>query len=340
MNFRVKVEPSGHEFTTEADECILEAAERQGIALPYGCRNGLCGNCAGSLISGSVSYPDDIEDTFEGKPDDYCLVCQAVPSSDITIRVHEVEGEGEVEIRTLPCRVDKKEQLAHDVIRIYLRLPDDQRLQFLAGQYLDFLLADGRRRAFSIANPPHDDTTIELHIRHVPGGEFTDYVFNDMPEGSIQQIEAPMGGFYLREDSVRPLILMAGGTGFAPLKGIIEHAFHIGIERPMHLFWGVRSERDIYLPDLPARWANERENFRYTPVLSEPTGSWQGRTGWVHEAVVKDYPDMSPFDLYMSGPPPMVFAGRDAFIAAGLPQEHMYSDVFEWAKDNPRKRAV
>lgn len=337
MNFHVRVVPSGHEFTTETGESILEAAERQGVALPYGCRNGLCGSCSGTLVSGVVSYPEDVSEALDDKPENLCLTCQAVPSSDIVIRVHEIADEREIEVRTLPCKVARLERLAHDVMRIYLKLPENQRLQFLAGQYLDFLLDDGRQRAFSIANAPHDDRWIELHVRHVPGGEFTDYVFDTMKEGAIQRIKAPLGGFHLREDSQRPLILMAGGTGFAPLKSMIEHALHIGIDRPLHLYWGVRAERDLYLPGLPAIWAQKHRAFSFTPVLSEADAGWQGRTGWVHEAVLADHPDLSDFDLYMSGPPPMVFAARDAFTAAGLSEDHMYSDVFEWAKDNPNK---
>ncbi|MCP5409557.1 MAG: CDP-6-deoxy-delta-3,4-glucoseen reductase [Chromatiaceae bacterium] len=337
MSFKVTIEPSGHEFYTVAGESLLEAAERQGINLPYGCRNGLCGSCAGDLLSGSVEYSAEFQDALEGQPAEQCLPCQARAVSDIVVRIHEVESAQEVKVRRLVCSVLKKERLAHDVMRVFLAPPRGERIQYLAGQYLDFILEDGRRRAFSIANPPHDDAAIELHIRHVPGGEFTDFVFNQMQEGDSQQIEAPLGGFYLREDSMRPIIMMAGGTGFAPLKGIIEHTFHIGSKRPIHLFWGARASRDLYLYDLPAKWAAEHDNFQFTPVLSEAEPDWSGRTGWVHEAVLEDYPDMSMFELYMSGPPVMVFAGKHAFTAAGLPPDHMYSDVFEWAKDNPNK---
>lgn len=337
MSFQIRVQPSGHEFTTNSGETILEAAERQGIVLPYGCRNGLCGSCSGTLVSGVVGYPELVQEGLEGRPDNLCLTCQAMPSSDIVLQIHEIADEREMEVRTLPCKVVKLERLAHDVMRVYLKLPDNQRLQFLAGQYLDFLLDDGRQRAFSIANAPHDDAWLELHVRHVPGGEFTDFVFEDMKPGTIQRVQAPLGGFFLREDSSRPMLMMAGGTGFAPLKGMIEHALHIGIERPMHLYWGVRAERDLYLPELPAEWAQNHQQFRFTPVLSEADDRWSGRRGWVHQAVLEDYQDLSPYDLYMSGPPPMVYAARDAFIEAGLSSDHMYSDVFEWAKDNPAK---
>lgn len=337
MSFKIDIQPSGHRFQANPGETLLDAAERQGINLPYGCRNGMCGSCAGTLVSGRVDYPEEAQEAMEGRPDDQCLTCQAVALSDVSLVIHEVESAKEIEIRTLPCKVDEKERLADDVERIYLKLPEGERLQFLAGQYLDFLLEDGRRRAFSIANAPHDDQRIELHIRHVPGGEFTEYVFDQMEVGDVLSIEAPKGGFYLREESERPLIMMAGGTGFAPLKSIIEHAFHMGIERPLHLYWGVRSAADLYLPDLPLQWAEEKGFLQYTPVLSEPGADWSGRSGWVHEAVVADYPDMSAFDLYMSGPPPMVFAGKEAFLAAGLSESHMYSDVFEWAKDSTKK---
>jgi len=222
-------------------------------------------------------------------------------------------------------------------MRVYLRLPEGKRLQFLAGQYLDFILPDGRRRAFSIANAPHDDQLIELHIRHVPGGEFTDYVFDTMQEGDSQNIEAPMGNFYLREDADKPMVFMAGGTGFAPLKGIIEHALQEEIERPIHIYWGVRSERDLYLSSLGEKWAAEHTFIDFTAVLSEPGEEWSGKTGWVHDAVLADHPDMSTFDLYMSGPPPMVFAAKKAFMAANLSEDHMFSDVFEWAQDSPDK---
>lgn len=338
MSFHIRTEPAGHAFATEPGETILAAALREGIGLPYGCRNGACGSCAARLIEGGVSYPSGKTDGLEGKPEGTCLTCQAVPASDLLLEVAEVKTATEIEARTLPCRVVDKHQLNHDVVQLYLKLPEGQRLQFFAGQYLDFILRDGRRRAFSIANAPHDDDFIELHVRHVPHGEFTDYVFDSLKERTILRIQAPLGTFFLREESDRPIILIGGGTGFAPLKGMIEHAFHIGLERPMHLYWGARSSRDIYLPELPAAWAATHPNFSYVPVLSEPDPGWDGRAGFVHEAVVADHPDMSPFDVYMSGPPVMVEAGRVAFESRGLTMDHMYSDAFEYAADSKAKQ--
>lgn len=339
MSLQVRTEPGHHSFDVEPGETLLAAALRQRVGLPYGCRNGKCGSCSAQLLSGRVIYPSGKTEGLEGKPAGTCLACQAVPETDLVIGVAEVQSVTAIEVRTLPCRVVRKEQLNHDVVRLYLKLPEGQRLQFFAGQYLDFILRDGRKRAFSIANAPHDDELIELHVRHVPRGEFTDYVFDSMKERAILRIQAPLGTFFLRENSDRPLILMGGGTGFAPLKGMIEHAFHVGIERPIHLYWGARSRRDLYLPELPVTWAREHANFTYTPVLSEPDPDWEGRRGYVHEAVAEDHPSLSEFDVYMSGPPVMVEAGRVAFESRGLSREHMFSDAFEYAADSRPKPA-
>lgn len=340
MSVQILTEPGQRAFVAEPGETLLDAALRQGVGLPYGCRNGTCGACAAQILSGTVEYPGGKTEALTDRPAGTCLVCQAVPVSDLVLRVTEVARVTEIPVRILPCRVERKERLSHDVLRLWLKLPEQQRLQFFAGQYLDFILRDGRKRAFSIANAPHDDALIELHVRHVAGGEFTEYVFESLAEKSILRIQAPLGTFFLREDSPRPMIMMGGGTGFAPLKGMIEHAFHLGIARPIHLYWGVRARRDLYLADLPQSWARTRPNFVFTPVLSEPDPDWQGRTGMVHDAVIADHPDMSPFDVYMSGPPPMVEAGRIAFEAQGLGREHMYSDAFEFAADSRSRSAA
>ncbi len=340
MSFKVQVQPSGHEFSVEPEETLLEAALRQGINLPYGCRNGFCGDCRSALLEGEVHYPDEIPPAIEGQTGESCLTCQGVPLSDLVIGVHEIEQAQDLRPRILPSKIDRIQRLNDDVIRLYLKLPESERLQFLAGQYLNFLLPDGSKRAFSIANAPHDDEYIELHIRHVSGGTFTDLLFGGMQEKTILRIEAPLGSYFLREDSQRPIILMGGGTGFAPIKGIIEHAFKIGIQRPMHLYWGVRSRDDLYLPDLPEQWARTHDNFRYTPVLSEPDADWRGETGWVHERVVADYPDLGGHEVYMSGPPPMIEAGKQAFLAHGLPGEALFSDSFEYGAATVREKQV
>lgn len=337
MKHLVTVRASGHQFEIDTDEAVLDAALRQGIALPYGCRGGSCGACLGSVASGHFHYPDGTlpagiseADAAAGK----ALFCQARCDSDLIIDVAEVAGTADLEVRNLPVRVQIKEELAHDVMRLYLKLPKTERLQFLAGQYLDIVLKEtGHRRAFSMANAPHDDEFVELHIRHAVGGEFTDYVFAAMGEKALLRIEGPLGTFVLREDSDRPWLFVGGGTGFAPLKAMIEHAIAKGETRPMHLFWGVRAKRDLYLPDLPAQWAREHANIRFTPVLSAPMAedAWDGETGWVHEAVLRAYPDVSPFDVYIGGPPVMVEACRDGFLQHGGSMEHMFSDSFDYA---------
>lgn len=333
MNFSVDINAGEHVIEVAEGETILDAALRQDVGLPYGCRNGACGSCISTLTAGQVSYPSGKTGALEFAQPGSCLTCQAVPKADVGITVKLLETAKEIEVKTLPCRVADHKQLAHDVMAVWLKLPDNQRLQFMAGQYLNFILNDGRERAFSIANAPHDDELIELHIRHVDGGEFTDYVFDRMQDKAILRIRGPLGTFILREDSDRPVIFMAGGTGFAPIKGQIEHAIYIGDKRPMTFYWGVRSEADLYMGELAQRWADEHDNISFIPVMSEPSAKWQGRTGFVHEAVIADNPDMSRFDVYMAGPPVMVNAGKDAFMQAGLAVEHMFSDSFDFASD-------
>ena len=335
MSYKVKVQSSGHEFTVEAHESVLDGALRQGIILPYGCRNGACGSCMGTVLSGSVDYANGLPPAISeaDAAASKALFCQAHPSGDLTIEVREVDAVKDIEIKKLPCRVDRLEQLAHDVIRIYLKVPSSNRLQFLAGQYINVLLKDQSPRAFSIANAPHDDEFIELHIRYVEGGHFSGQVFHDLKEKALLRLEGPLGTYFLREDSERPLILIGGGTGFAPLKGMLEHAFYTGIQRPLRLFWGARSRRDLYLEELPLRWLMEHNNFNYTPVLSEPRpeDSWTGESGLVTDSVVRHYPDLAKYDIYASGPPAMVKAGHRLFIEHGMDEAQFYSDSFEYA---------
>jgi len=333
MAFQVTIESSGHRFSVRAGETILEAALREGVGLPYGCRNGACGSCVAALVSGTVHYPDGPPQAYQGAAE--VVLCQALATSDLIIRTREIVADLDISVKTLPCRAETLERLSHDVMLVKLKLPETERLQFLAGQYIEFILKDGRRRAFSIANPPHRDSYLELHIRHVPGGSFTGHVFDQMKNRALLRIEGPFGTFYLREDSPRPVLLIGGGTGMAPLKAILEHAFYTGFEQPVHLFWGVRARRDLYLGDLPLEWEKRYPNFSYTPVLSEPGAGdhWEGATGPVTDEVLKQYPDLEPFDIYMSGPPAMIEAATPAFAAHGAHPEHMYSDAFEFAQD-------
>lgn len=340
MSFQVTIQNSGHCFTVSADENLLTAAMNAGFNLPYGCRNGACGACKGQILSGTVEYPDmqpsglTVVDMAAGK----ALFCCANASSDLVIECREVSAKGGIKPRILPCRVEKKLQLAHDVVALYLRLPANERLQFMSGQYVEFLLKDGSRRAFSLANAPFDDNLLEIHARLIPGGKFTEYVFHEMPEKAILRIEGPLGSFYLREDSDKPMVMVAGGTGFAPIKGIIEQAFHQGIKRDIVLYWGALSKRDLYLPELPEKWAKAHANFKFIPVLSEPLAEdgWQGRTGLVHQAVLDDSLNLAASQVYCCGAPAMVEAAHHDFVANGLPEEEFFSDAFTFApKKNP-----
>lgn len=335
MSFTVRIEPSGHQFQVAADESILTAALRNGYAFPYGCRNGGCGSCKGKLLKGTLNYATDRlpalsqEDVERG----LALFCQAQATSDLVLEVKEIGETDDLVIKIMPTKVHKKEFLSHDVVRLFLKLPEAERLQFRAGQYIDILLPDGRKRSFSLANAPHDDALIELHIRHVDGGDFTGYVMDELHEKDILRIEGPHGSFFLREEASRPMIFVAGGTGFAPIKGIIEHALAEGLTQPMFLYWGVRTQKDLYLDALPLKWAKHLPNFNFVPVFSEPTADQPAdvRTGYVHDAVIKDFPDgLADFDVYASGPPVMVHSGFAAFKQHGMSEDRYFSDAFEF----------
>lgn len=335
MSHKVTIQPSGHTYTVQADETVLSAAIEAGFNLPYGCRNGACGACKGQVLEGSVdhgAYQDhalSAQEMAEGKT----LFCCAKPQTDLVIECREVGLQAGIQPKVLPCRVEKKVQLAPDVIAMYLKLPANERLQFLPGQYVEFLMKDGARRAFSLANAPYDDQMLELHLRLIPGGKFTEYVFNEMPEKAILRFEGPFGTFTLREESDKPIIFVAGGTGFAPIKGIIEHALHHHCKREMVLYWGALAKQDLYLPELPQQWADEHPNIRFVPVLSDPApqDAWTGRTGFVHQAVLADYPDLSAYQVYCCGAPAMVEVAHADFTARGLPQDEFFSDAFTFA---------
>ncbi len=342
MGFTVRVLPSEHEFEVNGGETVLDAALRHGYAFPYGCRDGVCGSCKGILESGSIDYgefePENIDEDELAKG--VTLFCQARPTSDLTVTVREVIAVADIQVRRLPCRIAHMEHLADDVMRLYLKLPETERLQFLAGQYIDFIMRDGRHRSFSMANAPHDYEFIVLHIRHIEGGEFTEQVFSSMHERDILRIEGPHGTFFLREDSERPIILLATGTGFAPVKGIIEHALSEEIKRPIYFYWGARADSDLYLNKLPLQWEQKHEHFHYTPVLSRAGDDWQGRRGYVQDAVVSDHPDLSGFDVYACGLPEMVTASLEAFRQCGLHDDQFHSDAFEFAKDTLAKKSA
>jgi CDP-4-dehydro-6-deoxyglucose reductase len=335
---QVRLVPSGNVFTVNPGETVLEAALRQGIGLPYGCRNGACGACKGTLKSGELAYREYQERALhpEEKAAGKALTCCTRPLTDIVFEVREISGLKDLTIRTLPARVEKVEKPAPDVAILHLRLPASERLQFLAGQYVDILMKDGKRRSFSMGNAPHDDQHLQLHVRRNPGGTFSKWVFEEMKERAILRLEGPLGTFYLREDSDKPMIFVAGGTGFAPVKAIIEHVFYKGLVRPMVLYWGVRSVADLYLPDLPVQWQREHPDFTYIPVLSEPSveDHWNGRTGLVHRAVLDDFASLAGYQVYACGAPAMTDIAKKTFIEErGLPEDEFYCDAFTSSVD-------
>jgi CDP-4-dehydro-6-deoxyglucose reductase len=335
MAFKVTLQPSGHSYAASADDTLLQAAIDAGLNIPYGCRNGACGACKSKIIAGQVDLGRAQEHALSAADmaAGLALTCCAKPLSDITLEVREVVSQRDIPVRTMPCRVQELRKLADDVMIMRLKLPANERLQFIAGQYIEFLLPDGKRRAFSLANAPHQDDLLELHLRLIPGGTFTEYAFSAMKERDILRFEGPLGTFRLHEDSTKPMILLAGGTGFAPIKALIEHAIHNRIVRPMALYWGAKDCDGLYLPELPLRWAAQYPHITYVPVLSAATADdgWNGRRGLVHQAVLEDYADLSRYQVYACGAPVMVEAAHRDFTARGLPDAEFFSDIFSYA---------
>lgn len=335
MSYTITLQPSGQRFSAAPGQSLLQSALDAGVLLPYGCRNGACGSCKGRLIQGQVAGGMDgpvlsAADRMNGA----VLTCCAEPQSDLVLECREVPSGKSIQARTLPARVQKLQRLAPDVMEIHLQLPASERLQFIAGQYIDILLKDGRRRSFSMANPPHSDGYLQLHVRWVPGGEYTSHVFNVMKEREILRFNGPHGGFCLQEDSAKPVILLAGGTGFAPIKAMVEDAIHKRCERPISLYWGSRDRAGLYMDDLARSWAEQHPSILYIPVLSDSADGdgWQGRRGLVHQAVMADYPDLSAHQVYACGAPAMIDAARRDFCAhCALPEGEFFSDAFTFA---------
>ncbi len=341
MTFTITVEPSGRTFTAEPEEAMLAAGIRQGIGLPYGCKDGACGSCKCKLLSGRVVHGPHQPKALSADEEaaGYVLTCCGVPHSDVVLESRQVTEAGAFPIKKMPVRVNTLERASHDVMVLRLQLPASDMFRYHAGQYVEFLLRDGDRRSYSMANAPHHQATqpgLELHLRHMPGGKFTDHVFNTMKEKEILRIEGPYGSFFLREDSDKPIVLLASGTGFAPIKAIIDHMQHKGISRPATLYWGGRRPADLYQNAWIEARAAEMPNLRYVPVVSDalPEDGWTGRTGFVHLAVLQDSPDLSGHEVYACGAPIVVeSAKRDYVGKAGLPEEAFFADAFTSAAD-------
>ena len=332
MSYQITIQPAGRVYTAEGDDTLLGAAIRNGVGLPYGCKDGACGSCKSKLLEGAVVHGNHQAKALSAEEEaaGFVLTCCATPQTDCTLEARTVPGAGEFPVLKLPTRVAAMTRPAPDVAVLTMQLAANQNFQFRAGQYVEFILRDGARRSYSMANAPHSlPGQIELHIRHMPGGKFTDHVFGALKEKDILRMEGPFGSFFLREDSDKPIVLLASGTGFAPIKAIIERARHIGSTRPMVLYWGARKQGDLYLNDWAAQVAAEWPTLSYVPVLSEPDVGWTGRTGFVHRAVMQDLPDLSAHQVYACGAPIMVESAQKDFIAeCRLPLDEFYADAF------------
>jgi len=345
MSFNVNVLPSGRSFSANEGEPMLAAAIRQGIGLPYGCKDGACGSCKCKMLEGQVTHGAHQLKALSAEEEaaGFVLTCCGVAHSDVVLESRQVTDESAFPIRKMPVRVTSLVRASPDVMVVRLQLPASDTMKYHAGQYVEFLLRDGDRRSYSMANAPYtqlETPGIELHIRHMPGGKFTDHVFAAMKEKEIQRVEGPYGSFFLREDSAKPIVMVASGTGFAPLKAIIEHMQFKHIVRPAVLYWGGRRPIDLYMTDWIEARVAEMPNLRYVPVVSDalPEDGWRGRTGFVHQAVLEDFADLSGYQVYTCGAPIVVeSAQRDFTKLAGLPTEEFFADAFTTEADKALK---
>jgi CDP-4-dehydro-6-deoxyglucose reductase len=335
---RVTLVPTGQTFAADPLETILAAALRAGLNLPHSCKGGHCASCRARLLSGEIAYPRGelpMGITPDEASDRYVLLCQACALTDVTVESREMRPAPEVEVKSLPCRIERLDRLADDVMAVSLRLPAVEALAFRPGQYLDFMLSGGRRRSFSIASAPADGPLLEVHVRRASRGGFTGQLFDSMRAGTLLRIEGPLGQFWFRNESPRPVLMVGGGTGYAPLRAMLRELVATGDRRPATLYWGGRTMRDLYEHDWLSRLAESRPLFDYRPVLSAPAEGepWSGRVGLVHEAVLAEVHDLARFDVYASGPPAMVEAIRHTFLERGLPREQLHFDSFDYAPD-------
>lgn len=333
MTWTVRVAGSDIAFACEAGCTILDAAQAAGYELPYSCRNGICRNCRGRVLAGDVEGP--VVESGE------VLFCQARPRSDLEIAPRAISRLDPDARKVVAAKVYRVIRPAEDVAVVQLRFPAGTRVRFKAGQYLHVLLEDGEFRCFSMANPPQANDGALLHVRIVPGGRFSETVLPALVPGAVLRVELPFGDFYLREQSAAPLVFVASGTGFAPIKSILEDTFRRGVGREMTLYWGARRRKDLYALDLPQKWASQHSHFRFVPVLSEPgpEDAWQGRTGLVHQVVMEDYATLAGHDIYACGVPAMVEAARRDFeTTRGLSPSDFYCDAFVTPADLPASK--
>ena len=342
MTFQISVLPSGRHFEVNDGEVILAGAIRDGIGMPYGCKDGACGSCKCKKISGTVTHGPHQDKALSAADEAAGLVltCCAVAHSDVVLESRQVTEAGAFPVRKMPVRVSSLHRASHDVMVLRMQLPAADPFRYHAGQYVEFLLRDGDRRSYSMANAPHNlgnPASIELHVRHMPGGKFTDQVFGTMKDKDILRIEGPFGSFFLREDSPKPMVFLASGTGFAPIKALIEHIEAQHITRPVTVYWGGRRPADLYMHDWMVEQAARMPHLSYVPVVSDalPEDAWTGRTGFVHHAVMADFADLSSHQVYACGAPVVVESAKADFIGTcGLPADEFFADSFTSALDS------
>ncbi len=338
-SWSLSLQPDDRIITVRAGETLLDAGLREGLPMPFECRNGGCGVCKCTLLHGEISLLPFQESALNAadRAAGRTLLCCAQALGDVEIEYVPLPGARALPVKQYVARVTQLEPLAADVMRLCLQIEGATALAFHPGQYINIVLDDGAKRSFSFATAPHAGGDIELHVRRVAGGRFTSVVFDTLRVGDSLRFEGPLGAFTLREDSLKPIIFVAGATGFAPVKSMLEHAFHSALQRPMTLYWGVRSLPDLYLGALAEQWAREHAHFTFVPVLSEPRAEdhWTGRTGLVHEAILADFPDLSSHQLYACGSVQMVQAAYPAFMQHGISSDDCFSDAFHLAPQQP-----
>ncbi len=332
--YKIKIQSSGLEFHVKPSQTILEGAIASGITLPYGCQDGACGSCKGKVISGKYflnEYQSSALTDSDIKAGN-TLYCKSMAQEDLVIEPNIPEVYDQYSPKVLPVKVESLTRLNHDVMQMFLKLPAKETFRFKAGQYIEFIMGDGSRRAFSMANAPLD-SMIELHLRLIEGGKFTSFVFNEMKEKSIHRIEGPIGQFYLR-DSEKPIIFIAGGTGFAPIKSIIEDMIANKNKRKIYLYRGVRSEKDFYMNELVNDWIKKLEGLTYIPVVEDGL-SEDARSGYVHHAVLEDFKNLNDIQVYCCGAPGLVENAFKDLTKSGLPDDQFFADAFTFA---PKKK--
>lgn len=336
MSWKVTIRKSGKVFEVEDEESVLTAALRQDMGLPYGCRSGNCGSCRAILLEGEVEYGEHLPAAMTGEdvPERSVILCQARPKSDLLIEADELEVVAGLHPRILPCRVVSLRRLTGDVMALGLRLPRNQSLKYLAGQYIDILLPGGKRRSYSLAHAPATSDVLELHVGYVEGGLFTSRVFNEMKEKELLRLNGPLGSFFIRAEIEAPIILVAGGTGYAPIQAMLEQLFADNDSREVFFYMGARNRRELYMHQQCLDWQQQYPRFHYTPVLSEPTADdqWNGATGWVQDRILEDFSELSGHQLYIAGPPVMIQVTKKSLVKAGLKPHRMFYDSFEFAE--------